>query len=156
MNEHPEDTTAGAAMTDDTIAEIPVAPLEHPEAVQYADDIGTVAGLMTADEFFAFFSQSFTVAGGVYGMVTMSPPLQSLMTAGELATARPASDAIYGMASKFSWLQFLIRKEGAWIAQAAALAAFGMQLSVAVMAELKARTPIPQPANDNATAAEAV
>jgi hypothetical protein len=127
---------------EEPIAEIPVAPLME-EAPSVGALTGTVADVMTKDEFFDFFSHSFTVAGGIVGAM-QPPPLQTLMGAGELPTARPAADALYDMAAKFSWLQFLIRKDGEWIASVVALGAFGIQLSTGIMGELAARKPAPE------------
>ena len=79
------------------IAEIPIAPLTE-QVSQASGEGGGVAvpgatpELMTRDEFFDFFSHAFTVSGGIVGMV-QPPPLDSLMRAGELPTARPCARA---------------------------------------------------------------
>lgn len=89
--------------------------------------------LLTKDEFYqSLFSGAFIVAGGVTS-------LQSLMDAPKMSTARPASDALYDIAAKFPWLQFMLRKEGMWIAQMAAIGAFGVQLMKAVQMEVAQR-----------------
>ena len=134
------------------IEEIAIAPLT--EQVNQAEGQAVAvasAELMTRDEFFDFFSHAFTVSGGIVGMV-QPPPLDSLMRAGELPTARPCADAIYDAASKFPWLQFLIRKEGAWIAALAAVGAFGLQLTANVRAELAARAEAAKPQPEAAAA----
>jgi len=132
---------SGISSTDapEPIAEVPIAPLVETAP---ATVTGSVTDLMTKDEFFMFFSSSFTVSASIVGAI-QPPPLQTLMKAGELQTARPAADALYDMAAKFSWLEFLIRKEGQWVASVAVLGAFGIQLSTGIIAELEARKPAP-------------
>ena len=151
MNDQPDAIDPNAP-----IAEIPIAPLTEQVSQASGEGGGLVAPgaaaeLMTRDEFFDFFSHAFTVSGGIVGMM-QPPPLDSLMRAGELPTARPCADAIYDAASKFPWLQFLIRKEGAWIAALAAVGAFGLQLTANVRAELAARAEAAKPQPEAAAA----
>ena len=103
---------------------------DNPDAPDAPADDG---GLLTKSEFYeSLFSGVFIVAGGVTS-------LQTLMDAPKLPTARPASDALYDIAAKFPWLQFMLRKEGAWIAQMAAIGAFGVQVAQGVQAEIARR-----------------
>ena len=94
--------------------------------------------LMTQDEFFSLFGGLFPVVGGVIAM-RYPPPLQTLMTASQLPTARPASDAIYDLAKVNAWLRWLIDKRGKWAQQAIAIGAFGAQIFAGVTTELRAR-----------------
>ncbi len=86
--------------------------------------------LMTKDEFYqAMFSPPFIIAGGMSN-------LRSLSDAPELPTARPASDAIYDICARISWLNILLARDGQFVGQMAIIAAFGFQLRQSVNAEL--------------------
>lgn len=118
----------------EAITEIAVAPLDE-EGATFTDALApppAAPELMGQDEFYEFFSHAFMVAGA-------ATQLKSVETAGNLQTARPCAIAIYNTASRFPWMQWLIRKEGQWVMDMMAISAFGVQLHGAVMMELTQR-----------------
>lgn len=125
----------------ETIAPIPVEPLLAADAASATASIG-VDDIMTKDEFFIFSMGMFPIAAGVAAIGQPPPfdePLASLTDAPKLPTARPASDAIYDLASKLPWLRFIIAKDAMWIAGLVAIGAFGFEVRRNVMLEIAQR-----------------
>jgi hypothetical protein len=113
-------------------------PGETVEDVAVALATGGDIELMTRDEFHEFLMGVFPVTGALIAM-RYPPPLQTLMTAPYLPTARPASDALYDLAEANEWLWWLIDKRSKWAQQMMAIGAFGAQLYAGVSDELKLR-----------------
>lgn len=121
------------------VEEIPVAPLNDAVA-DGAPLKGELVTIMSKDKFFEFFGSLFVLGGNMVGfMPPLYAPLQTLTRAPQLPAARGASDAIYELAEKYEWLNWLIQEDSADLKRFIAIAAFGFQLGGSLQQELRSR-----------------
>jgi hypothetical protein len=135
--EAPTEAIAGQAAAAEPLQEVHIEPLD--DTVREAA-VASAAALMDQDQFFAFLSSTFIASGNMIGFIPpLNRPMQSLIRAPNLPTARPASDAIYELALEHAWLRWLLDPQQKTFITFMAIAAWGAQVAMNVRAEVVMR-----------------
>jgi len=139
---HAEDVARGDVSADPPIAVEAVEALPGEALVDPVTDVPPPApvDLMNEQEFAEFFLSLFPITGETIGAMR-PPPLQSLMRAGDLPAARPASDAIFRICMRTPWMHWLLDKNMNVTRDLVLIGAFGLQLRAAIQAEIAMREP---------------